>query len=139
MVALADFGGLLVLLAITDVDEFERQQVIALIVFVLPRGPARQLGKHQILERLALCLHDAGELRLRTRDKELIGANAQLLQPGFDVAAVDRRELARLADLGFDAFEQEFLEVADLFGRLVFDTDKADGRFWRRQLFDPGA
>src|SRR5262245_42375996 len=52
VIALAKHGRFLVLLAGADIDQLQRQLIVALIVGIRPRRAAGQLGEEQVVERL---------------------------------------------------------------------------------------
>ena len=64
VVALTELGGLFDRIARVDVDQFQRQQVIALVVLVLLSGAGGQLGEQQVVERLPHLFHDRLEVAL---------------------------------------------------------------------------
>src|SRR5262245_13909605 len=133
VIALAQHGRLLVLLAGADIDQLQRQLVVALIVLIFSRRAAGELGEQQIIERLTLLGHQAGEHSHVIRHEELIGPQPQLAQACFDVPPANRSARAAFEQPRVDALVDLLFEIADFLRRPVLNTNEANPHLRRWQ------
>jgi len=127
VVAFAEHGGFADRFPGVNIQEFKCEQVVALVVTIAVGGPGSDSSKQQIVDGLAVFFEDHLEVALFLWQDEAVGGAAQFGHGGFDIASADHAVLWILADEGADVFVDLFLEVADGFTALVFDSDKADG------------
>jgi hypothetical protein len=137
VIALAQFGRLLVIAAGAHLDQFEREHVVALVVAVLTRRAGGDRRIEQVIDRLALLLHVAGESPHVLGHEQLVGPQAGVAEAGIDEPPVDRLEDLRFEDAAVDRLVDLLLEIADVLGALVLDAHEADpSRRWG-QRFGP--
>lgn len=127
MVTLTDFGGLFVLVAGMDVDEFEGEEVVALFGGVAFGGPAGEGRVEEVVDGCALALEDGGEEDHIVMDEECIWSESGFVESGFDHFPIDGLEGIALHDFGVDLLIDLFAEVAEFFDTFVIDADEVDG------------
>ena len=135
VVALAEFGRLLVVGARADFDQFQRKHVVALVVAVFAGGAGGDRRVEQAVDRLALLFHVVGERSHVLGHEQLIGPQAGVAEAGIDESPVDRSEDTRFENAAVDRLVDLLLEVADVLGALVLDADEANPPGRGRQRF----
>ena len=110
-----------------NIEQFECEQVIALVVAIAVGGAGGDAGEQQVVDGLTAFFQHHLEVALFLRQDEAVRIAAEFGHGGVDVTFADHAVLRVLADQCADVFVDLILEVADGFTALVFDSDKADG------------
>ena len=109
-----------------NIQQFKRQQVVSLIVFVADSCSRCDLCEQQIVEWLIDSFQSCLQLSLFFRKYKHVGAASAFDHCGFHIAATDHTKLVGLADECIDMFVDLLVEVANFFAAVIFNSHEAD-------------